>query len=78
MAGELSNVKGNFDTTAEFANANVGHIVKCTVQKTVGQFNVAHQADKTGHANQCVDFGTLIKPGNLDFVIVVDFLGGVF
>ena len=74
---ELSNVKGNFDTTAQFANANVIHTGKSTIQKTVGQFNVIDHADQSGNANQRVDLLSLKHFRHLDFVIVVDFAGRV-
>lgn len=78
MAGELSNVKGNFDTTAQFAHAFIIHRSKGPVQKTVGKFNIVDHFKEPGNAHKRINLFAIEQAGNLDFVISVDFLCGVF
>lgn len=78
MAGELSNVKTNLYATAQFANAFIVHRRKCTVQKVVTKFNVVNHFKEPGNAHKRINLFAIEQAGNLDFVIAVDFAGGVF
>lgn len=74
----LSNVKRNLDTATQFANAFVVHTGKGTVQKTVGKFNIVDNFKEPGNAHKRINLFAIEQAGNLDFVISVDFLCGVF
>lgn len=78
MADNLSNVKTNLDTPAEFAHAHIFHAVECTVQKPICQFDVRNQADKSRNTNQSVNLVSLIHAGNLNLVVCVNLAGCVF
>lgn len=71
------NVKTDTQPTAQLATNFVVHRHKCTIQKTVGQFDVINHLDKAGHANKRVDFMAVIHPGYLDFEFPVDLFGCV-
>ena len=78
MAGKLSNVKRNLQTTTQFANAFVVHRPKRTVQKTVAKFNIVDHFKEPGNAHKRINLFAIEQAGNLDFVIAVDFAGCVF
>lgn len=73
----LCNVEGNLNTAAKLANANIFHAIESAVQETINKFDVIDHADETRNANKRIDLGTIIHSGNLDFVVRVDFAGGV-
>ena len=74
----LSNVKRNLDAATQFANAFVVHTGKRTVQKTVAKFNIVDHFKEPGNAHKRINLFAIEQAGNLDFVIAVDFAGGVF
>ena len=74
---ELSNVEGNFQTPAEFADADVVHAGESPVKQAVCQFNVIDHLEQAGNADQSVNLAALVDAGNLDFVVVIDFPGGI-
>lgn len=75
---ELSNVKTNFQSTAQLAHNFIAHTGKRTVQKAVAQFDVINHFEKAGNTHKRINLFSIEQAVNLDFVIAVDFAGGVF